>query len=543
MGRLIISCQLPDSAGLERTQAVVQQVDKIIRTVVDKDGVVHPRPGVTHSIGLGGISFAEQANGSNFASFFVILDRFENRQAPEKRAEALMATLRAQFAREVKDARIVVMGSSPIPGVSSSGGFRLMVEDRGGLGLTTLQDQADKLVQKAKQRIGEQAGQKKKNAPAGGEGDAEDEPPRRPMLVGMNTQFRSLTPQLYMDIDRIKAESLDVSFDEVNQTLQIFLGSFNVNRYNAYGRYWQVTLQADREFRAHVEDINLLQVRNRRGQMVPLGTLVRVKEISGPLFVKRYNLYTAAPIGGALVPGVSSGEVIAAVDQIAADNLPRSMKADWTELMFMQIRERNTTGIVFGLAVMCVFLALAALYESWMLPLAVILVVPLCVLSSIAGVLVRKNLLGQDASVDIFVQIGLVVLVGLACKNAILVVEFAKELHESGRSVFDATLQSSRLRLRPILMTSFAFILGVMPLCVASGAGAEMRRSLGVAVFSGMLGVTLFGIFVTPIFFYVIQGIGETKLFADPVVQWIGSLLLAGFVGGASGYLLSRQRS
>jgi len=277
----------------------------------------------------------------------------------------------------------------------------------------------------------------------------------------------------------------------------------------------------------------LLQVRNDAGQMVPLGSVAKTKEVYGPIFVKRYNLYTAAPVSGALLQGVSSGEVIGAVDHIANATLPRSMKADWTELMYMQIIEGNTTGIVFALAVVCVFLALSALYESWTLPLAVILVVPLCVLSSLIGVLVTNT------SVNIFVQIGLVVLVGLACKNAILVVEFAKELHMKGQSVFDATLEASRLRLRPILMTSFAFILGVVPLCVASGAGAEMRRSLGIAVFSGMLGVTMFGIFFTPVFFYVIQGVGETSLFAGAAMQWAVSGLLGFGLGAGTGYLLA----
>jgi multidrug efflux pump len=259
-----------------------------------------------------------------------------------------------------------------------------------------------------------------------------------------------------------------------------------------------------------------------------------VREEFGPVFVRRYNLFTAAPITGALVPGVSSGEVINAVDHISQETLPLSMKTEWTELMFMQIREGSTTGIVFSLAVVCVFLALAALYESWTLPLAVILVVPLCMLCSLVGVLM------SGSAVNIFVQIGLVVLVGLACKNAILVVEFAKELHVDGKSVFAATLEASRLRLRPILMTSFAFILGVLPLCVASGAGAEMRKSLGIAVFSGMLGVTAFGIFVTPVFFYVIQGIGETSLFAGALVQWALSILVGIVVGGLAGYLLNR---
>ncbi|MBI3822891.1 MAG: efflux RND transporter permease subunit [Planctomycetes bacterium] len=521
MGRVMVSVQLPDSAGMERTREVVKQVDEIIRKV----------PGVAHTISLGGISFVEGANGSNFASYFVVLEPFDKRQKAELKADAIMTRLRRDFKEQVTEGRVVVAPSSPVPGVSTSGGFRLMIQDRGGLGLPTLQDQTDKYVKLVKQKIGEDVGKK----PAD-----EDEEPRRQMLTNVNTQFRSNTPQLYMDIDRVKVASLGVDLAEVNQTLQIYLGSFNVNRFNEYGRFWQVTLQAGGQFRSRMEDINQLQVRNNRGQMVPLGTLVTVTEKPGPIFVRRYNLYTAAPIGGALVPGVSSGEVITAVDQLSDDALPRSMRAEWTELMYMQIREGNTATIVFALAVAFVFLALAALYESWTLPLAVILVVPLSMLCSIMGVLLRKYVLGQDAAVDIFVQIGLVVLVGLACKNSILIVEFARELHQQGRSVWEATLEASRLRLRPILMTSFAFILGVVPLCLASGAGAEMRRSLGTAVFSGMLGVTLFGIFLTPIFFAVIQGIGETRFFSLASVQVIGTVLAGALIGGGIGYLLSR---
>jgi multidrug efflux pump len=519
MGRLIVSVQLPDSAGLARTQETMAQADKIIGEV----------PGVAHRIGLGGISFVESANGSNFGSFFVILKPFAERQDVNLRADAIMLEMRKRFAKQIKDARMVVAPSSPIPGISTSGGFKVMVQDRGGLGLATLQDQSDKFVRKINQQIGEQAAGKKKPV-----ADEEDQP-RRPMLAGVNTQFRSNTPQLFLDINRTKAISLGVAFEDVDQAMSVYMGSLYVNSFNDFGRYWQVTIQADSEFRSRVENINLIQARNSNGQMVPLGTLVNVSEKTGPLFIRRYNLFTAAPIGGALLPGVSSGEVIAAVDQISEESLPRSMNAEWTELMFLQIREGNTTGIVFGLAVACVFLALAALYESWTLPLAVILVVPLCVLCSLIGVWFTNT------SVNIFVQIGLVVLVGLACKNAILVVEFAKELHlQGGRSVRDATLEASRLRLRPILMTSFAFILGVVPLCIASGAGAEMRKSLGTAVFSGMLGVTAFGIFLTPVFFYVIQGVGETKLFSSTVIQWVGSCVFGALLGAGIAYLLAR---
>ncbi len=317
----------------------------------------------------------------------------------------------------------------------------------------------------------------------------------------MSTVFRSNIPQLFLDIDRKKVASLGVSFDDLNATLEIYLGSLYVNNFNQFGRDWQVNLQADGQFRSRTEDLNLLYVRNNQGLMVPLGTLVTPREIGGPIFVQRYNLYTAAPITGGLSTGTSSGQAVTEVAALADQTLPRSMGTEWTELIFLQILEGNTTVVVFALAVLAVFLALSALYESWALPLAVILVVPLCLLCSVAGVLFAH------LSVDIFVQIGLVVLVGLACKNAILIVEFAKQLHQEGKPRLEATVEASQLRLRPILMTSFAFILGVFPLVIATGAGAEMRRSLGTAVFAGMFGVTLFGIFLTPVFFNVIAGI------------------------------------
>jgi len=357
-----------------------------------------------------------------------------------------------------------------------------------------------------------------------------------PGLVAATTQFRSGIPQLYLDINWNKAAALGLTPDDVNQTLNIFLGSSYVNSFNEFGRYWQVTLQAGSQFRSRVSDINLLQLRNKWGLTVPMGTLVNLRETTGPIFVNRYNLYTAAPVTGSLRPGISSGDVIAEVDRTASEVLPRSMKADWTELMFLQILEGNKTPppVIFGLSVLFVFLALAALYESWTLPLAVILVVPLCVLCSVTGVLATQT------SVNIFVQVGLVVLVGLACKNAILIVEFAREKHEAGLPVLQATRDAAQLRLRPILMTSFAFILGVVPLVYASGAGAEMRRSLGTAVFGGMLGVTLFGIFLTPVFFHVIQGFGETRLFAAPQTRLIVSCTLGVLLGLGGGSLLGR---
>ena len=467
-GRLIVNVQLPDSASLQRTEAALALIEKIARETA----------GVAHAMSISGLSFVQSANSSNFGSMFVILDPFEKRQSPGLRDTAIMARLRRAWAKQVKDAQVVVFGAPPIPGLSVAGGFKLMVEDRAGLGLVELQRETDKLTR----ALGKLRG-----------------------LTGVSAQFRSNTPQLFMDIDRTKVESLGVRLQDLNETLQIFLGSLYVNNFNALGRYWQVNIQAEGTYRNRIEDINLLQVRNKWGGMVPLGTLVNIREIGGPVFVTRYNLAMAAPITGSLLPDISSGEAIAAIEKLGSEILPRSMKSEWTEILFMEIRAGNTAMYVFAFAVACVFLALAALYESWSLPLAVILVVPLCLLCSVAGVLYSKT------AVNIFVQIGLIVLVGLTCKNAILIVEFARELCREGRPRFEATREASRVRLRPILMTSFAFILGVVPLVVAHGAGAEMRHSLGTAVFSGMLGVTLFGIFLTPVFFYIIQGIGDWR--------------------------------
>jgi multidrug efflux pump len=496
-GRLIVNVQLPDSASLQRTQEAVAEVDRIARET----------KGVAHTVSIAGLSFLLQANSSNFASMFIVLDPFDKRQKPGLRDVDIMAELRKKWAKNIHEAVVTVYGASPIPGLGVAGGFKIVLEDRGGLGLQALQTRTDELIRKIKEDI--------------------------PGLNSVATQFRSKTPQLYLDVDRTKVEALGLTFDDVNQTLEMYLGSLYVNSFNDFGRHWQVTIQADGQYRNRTEDINLYKVRNNRGEMVPLGTLLSLREVGGPISVTRYNLYTAATINGNVMTGYSTGEAIKAINKVAAESLPLSMKTEWTELMFMQLKAGNSAFYIFLLSVMAVFLALAALYESWTLPLAVILVVPLCLLCSVQGVI------WSHRDVNIFVQIGLVVLVGLACKNAILVVEYARQLHEEGRSVFEATKTASRLRLRPILMTSFAFILGVVPLMVASGAGAEMRRSLGTAVFSGMLGVTAFGIFLTPVFFYLIQGFGETSVFSGPIVRWSLSLVLGAVLGGLMGFLLS----
>ncbi len=496
-GWLLVNYQLPDSASLQRSKEVLDRIERITREI----------PGVKHTTGVAGLSLLLSANSSNFGSMFVILQPFDERRKPELRAEAIMARMRQEYARQIRDATVSVFGAPPVPGIGLASGFKLMVEDRGSLGPPTLQSYADRLVEKGRDQ---------------------------PHLIVVPTMFRAQTPQLYMDVDRTKARSLGVPIQDLDNTVQVFVGSAYVGNFNAFGRYWQVNIQADGLFRRQPEDLHQLYVRNASGQMVPLATLVEMRNSSGPVLIIRYNLYPAAPVMGGALPGLSSGQAIALLDRLADENLPRTMSTEWTELTFMQIKAGNTALYVFAGAVVFVFLVLAAQYESWALPLAVILVVPMCLLCALVGVALRR------LPMDIFVQIGFVVLVGLACKNAILIVEFAKQLRGEGKPRAEATTEACRLRLRPILMTSFAFILGVVPMVIAEGAGAEMRWSLGTAVFCGMLGVTLFGIFLTPVFFYVIEGLGQAALFRRASLQWCGAVLFSAAVGLVC-HLLARE--
>jgi multidrug efflux pump len=467
-GYLLGAIQLPDSASLERTTEVAVKAAKIVRET----------KGVAHAITSAGLSFAVGASGAHLGSMFIILDPFDDRQSPELTATAIAATLREKFYKEIPEANLAVFGAAPIRGLGI-GGFKIVIEDRGNEGLTALQTQTDELI-----RVG--------NEPSTG-------------LVGLFTVFRANTPQLYVDIDRTKCKTMNVALNQVFDALQVELGGLYVNDFNQFGRTWQVNVQADTPFRMQPDDMRRLQVRNAKGRMVPLGALASVEPVGGPFLLTRYNMYPAAAINGGSVPGMSSGQTIAKIEELANQQLSASMSFEWTDLMFLQIIAGNTTGFVFGGAVVLVFLVLAGQYESWSLPLAVILVVPMCILCSIIGVFIAKM------DVNLFTQIGFVVLVGLASKNAILIVEFAKAKRESGMPRYEATIEACRLRLRPILMTSFAFILGVLPLVVSHGAGAEMRKTLGVAVFSGMLGVTMFGIFLTPVFYYVIQWFGDHR--------------------------------
>jgi multidrug efflux pump len=468
-GYVFVVAQLPDGASLERTIAVMQEVEKIGRTI----------PGVEHTINIPGLSFLNGLNMSNSAAMFLTLERFEKRgHDPTRSTQAILEHLRGQL-MGIKDAQLMAFGPPPVEGIGNTGGFKLMLQDIGGRGLEALQGAADSITRAA-------------NAQQG--------------LVGVFSTFRVGQPQLYLEVDRVKAKSAGVVLSDVFDVLQSYLGGGYANDFTFEGRNWQVTVQADARFRDKAEDIGRLKVRNAEGNMVPLASLLEVKEITGPSVVNRYQLYYAADINGSTLPGTTTVEAVNLIRQIAArETDPRSFAVEATELSLQE--EKAATNVwailAFPLGVLFVYLVLSALYESWSLPLAIILIVPMCLSASIFGVW----LAGMDN--NIFVQIGNVVLIGLASKNAILIVEFAKQREDSGMSRIDALVEACRLRLRPILMTSFAFILGVLPLINASGAGAEMRRALGVAVFSGMLGVTAFGLFFTPVFYFVIRWAGD----------------------------------
>jgi multidrug efflux pump subunit AcrB len=468
-GYLILNVQLPDSASVERTESVMAHIETLARKT----------PGVEHTVGVSGQSLILGANAPNLGSMYILLQEFDRRRGPNLTADAIAESLQERCQREVRDAIVSAFGAPPIDGLGATGGFKLIVEDRGNYGLGDMQRVSDQIVARGN---------------------------KTPGLQGLFNSSRANTPWLYLDINRTKCMALGVPVSEVFNTLQVYLGSYYVNNFNEFGRTWQVNIQADQVFREHGRDIRQLKVRNNRGEMIRLGTLLELRSISGPVMVMRYNMYAATAITGNTAPGTSSGQAIALMQEIASQELPpAAMATDWTELAYMQNQAGQAAIFIFALAVAFVFLVLAAQYESWSLPLAVILVVPMCLFCSLAGL----NLAGME--VNIFTQIGFVVLVGLASKNAILIVEFAKQRQDEGMDVRDATQQACQLRLRPILMTSFAFIFGVLPLVAAYGAGAEMRHALGLAVFCGMLGVTFFGIFLTPVFFFSIRRYRSTK--------------------------------
>jgi hydrophobe/amphiphile efflux-1 (HAE1) family protein len=465
-GYLILYAQLPDAASLARTQAVVQQATRI---VLETEGVKHLNA-------YAGFSLLSGSSQSNVATMFARLNDFESRAGhADLHADAIVKKLQERLAA-VQDAHIAVFAPPPVRGMSAVGGFKLQIQDRTNAGIDALQQVNSEMIAKGNQQPG---------------------------LAGLFTTFRAGVPQLFLDVDRTRVKSMDVPLKDVFDTLQIYLGSLYVNDFNAFGRTYQVVAQADSEFRMKPSDIAELKTRNLQGGMVPLGSLVDVKAIVGPDKITRYNMYPAAEINGSTLPGVSSGQAIEIMDKVLNAELPPGFGFEWTELSLQQVLAGNVAMLVFPLSVIFVFLALAAQYESWSLPFAVILIVPMCILSSMAGVWLR----GMDN--NIFTQVGFIVLVGLASKNAILIVEFAKRRQEEGLNRFEAAIEASGIRLRPILMTSFSFIMGVFPLVIAEGAGAESRQILGTAVFSGMAGVTLFGLLLTPVFYVTVQGLAQ----------------------------------
>ena len=464
---LVAFAQLPDGATLDRTEAVVREMSDI--------GLEHP--GVANAVQFPGLSINGFVNLPNAGIVFLTLEPFDERTADEEYGLAIAGALNAKFAG-IQDAFVAVFPPPPVQGIGQVGGFKLELEDRAGLGEVELYNAAQALLGRAYQT---------------------------PQLAGLFSGFQINVPQLEVDVDREKVKQQGISLTDLFQTMQTYLGSVYVNDFNRFGRTYQVIVQADAPFRATADNIAQLKVPNAAGEMVPLGSVIQVKQSYGPSQGLRYNAYPAADINGGPAPGVSSGEARTTMERLAAQTLPNGIGFEWTDLTYQEILAGNTAVFVFPLCILLVFLVLAAQYESWTLPLAVVLIVPMCLLFAIGGIWLTQ---GDN---NVFTQIGFLVLIGLACKNAILIVEFARELHLQGRSAVDAALEACRIRLRPILMTSFAFIMGVLPLVFSSGAGAEMRHAMGVAVFSGMLGVTFFGLVLTPVFYVVLLSLVERR--------------------------------
>jgi multidrug efflux pump len=561
-GYLVASIQLPDSASSERTVETLQEIAKAAleyevslpaapgeegAVEIEKDGVKRwvrkVRP-ISHTNAIAGNSFVLSAYGSNFGSMFIIMKDFDERRHPDLYSARVIQGLQAACARKVPGAQVNIFGAPAVPGLGRAGGFRIMIEDRGDAGPLALEQQTRNFVDKANQL---------------------------PQAGGMFTVYKTNVPQIYLDIDRAACMARGVEVTDVSAALQGSMGSRYVNDFNRFGRTWQVNVQADEKYRDSVDDIRKIKVRNRQGDMVPLAAVTKVRERGMPQVITRYNTYPAAAINGNVAPGVSNGDLRLAMERLADQELPPQIIGyEWTELTFLEEKagrselrlpggvtfRGDTTVMVFGLSVAFVFLILAALYESWAFPLAVILVVPVCVAAALGAVWLtdpgsaletlkvwgvgNERMLASAAWVDtnliagankplagsgifkqdinIFTQVGFVVLIGLACKNAILIVEFAKVARDGGADLRTAVLEACTLRFRPIMMTSVAFILGVLPLAMATGAGAEMRQALGVAVLGGMVGVTLFGIFLTPIFFAIVDRLTNTHLLSH---RWV----------------------
>ena len=460
---LIGFAQLPDGATLDRTEDVIRRMSEIAMK----------HPGVENAVAFPGLSIAGFTNSASAGIVFATLKPFSERRSPELSGPAIAMALNQQYAG-IKDAFIAMFPPPPVSGLGTVGGFKLQIEDRAGLGYEALDAATKAFLARAMQA---------------------------PEITGLFTSYQINVPQLYAEIDRTRARQLGVAVTDVFETMQIYLGSLYANDFNRFGRTYSVRVQADAPFRARADDIGQLKVRSKSGDMIPLSALLKVQQASGPERAMRYNGFLSADITGGPAPGFSSGQAQAAAERIAAETLPKGISFEWTELTYQEILAGNSAILIFPLSVLLVFLVLAALYESLTLPLSIIMIVPMGLLAALAGVWIS----GGDNNV--FTQIGLVVLVGLSAKNAILMVEFARELEFAGRTPLQAAIEASRLRLRPILMTSFAFIMGVVPLVLSVGAGAEMRKAMGIAVFSGMIGVTIFGIFLTPLFYVMLRAL------------------------------------
>ncbi len=485
---VVAYAQLPDASSLDRTEDVIKRLSDIAAK----------QPGVQSTVAFPGLSINGFVNKPNAGTVIIGLKPFDERRSKDESGAAIVAALNQKFFA-IQDAFIAVFPPPAVNGLGSVGGFKMELEDRAGLGQEALYQAAQTLSAKANQTG---------------------------KFSGVYTSYQINVPQLFADVDRDRVKQQGVELSDLFSTLQIYLGSVYVNDFNRFGRTYQVMAQADAPYRANAEDIGQLKVKNSKGDMVPLGSLINVKQSFGPDQVMHYNAYPSADINGGPAPGVSSGQAVATMEQLAQETLPNGIGYEWTELTYQQILAGNTAILVFPLCVLLAFLVLAAQYESWSLPFVVILIVPMCLFSAIMGVWLSH---GDN---NVFTQIGLLVLVGLACKNAILIVEFARDLELQGSDPVHAALEACRIRLRPILMTSFAFIMGVVPLVVAFGAGAEMRHAMGVAVFSGMLGVTFFGLLLTPVFYVVVRGLVHKRAQASatrpseypPLVGHTGSL-------------------
>ncbi len=466
---LIAFGQLQDGASIDRTTKVIKRMGEIAKET----------PGVVDSVAFPGLSINGFTTSANSGIAFIALDDFENRKGPGTSGTEIAAAIQQRLFAEIPDALVLVIPPPPVNGLGTGGGFRLQIQDRNNLGYAELYRVTQEVLGKAR---------------------------AQPKIFSQPySTFQVNVPQLFADVDKIKAKAQGVNLQELYATLQIYLGSLYVNDFNRFGRTYKVVVQADEEFRRNKDDISKLKVRNAAGQMIPITSLVEIKDSYGPDRVSHYNSFTTAEINSGPAPGVSSGQAEEAMTQILKETLPRGMTFEWTELKYQQILAGNTAIYIYPLCLLLVFLVLAAQYESLRLPMAIILIVPTCLLSAMLGVMLK----GGDN--NIFTQIGLIVLVGLACKNAILIVEFAREKQLHGMSAAEAALEACRLRLRPILMTSIAFIAGVYPLVVSTGAGSEMRQAMGTAVFAGMIGVTIFGLFLTPVFYFLLMKWGDDR--------------------------------